>query len=101
MLLEGVLTFFLVFVFFATAVDVKGAFNKIAGLRSASPSPWTFSSAIPFTGAAAKSRPRLRPRPGHPQSLENHGVYWVGPLLGGVLAGVIYDRIFLLDQPPL
>ena len=32
MLLEGVMTFFLVFVFFATMVDVKGAFNKIAGL---------------------------------------------------------------------
>ena len=30
MLLEGVMTFFLVFVFFATNVDAKGAFNKVA-----------------------------------------------------------------------
>jgi glycerol uptake facilitator-like aquaporin len=27
-------------------------------------------------------------------------VYWVGPLFGGVLAGVIYDRLYLRDQPP-
>jgi glycerol uptake facilitator-like aquaporin len=27
-------------------------------------------------------------------------VYWVGPLLGGVLAGVLYDKLFLSDQPP-
>jgi aquaporin TIP len=25
----------------------------------------------------------------------NHGVYWVGPLAGGVLAGWIYDTAFL------
>jgi hypothetical protein len=31
---------------------------------------------------------------------ENHGVYWVGPLFGAVLAAVIYDRLFLRDQPP-
>ena len=29
------MTFFLVFVFFATAVDERGAFNKIAGIASA------------------------------------------------------------------
>ena len=31
MIFEGVMTFFLVFVVFATAVDPKGAFNKVAG----------------------------------------------------------------------
>jgi glycerol uptake facilitator-like aquaporin len=31
---------------------------------------------------------------------QNHGVYWAGPLLGGVIAAVLYDRVFLRDQPP-
>jgi len=25
----------------------------------------------------------------------NHGVYWVGPLAGGFVAGLLYDSLFL------
>jgi aquaporin TIP len=39
-LIEAVLTFFLVWVIFATAVDPEGAFGKVAASPSASPSPW-------------------------------------------------------------
>ena len=34
--------------------------------------------------------------PGH---WTNQGVYWVGPLIGGVIAGWLYNSIFLRDQP--
>ena len=101
MLLEGVMTFFLVFVFFATAVDVKGAFNKIAGLAIGLAVTADVLLGLPFTGAALNPARAFGPALITRNHWTNHGVFWVGPLLGGVLAAVIYDRIFLRDQPPL
>lgn len=101
MLLEGVMTFFLVFVFFATAVDVNGAFNKIAGLAIGLAVTIDALCGLPFTGAAVNPARAFGPALVTRNHWGNHGVYWVGPLLGGVLAAVIYDRLFLIDQPPL
>jgi glycerol uptake facilitator-like aquaporin len=28
----------------------------------------------------------------------NHGVYWVGPLFGGLLGAVAWDRLFARDR---
>ena len=100
MLLEGVMTFFLVFVFFATMVDVKGAFNKIAGFGVGFAVTMDALFGYPLTHAALNPARAFGPAlVTHHWS--NHGVYWVGPLLGGVLASEIYDRVFLVDQPPL
>jgi MIP family channel proteins len=93
-ILEGVMTFFLVFVVFATAVDPKGAFNKVAGFAIG----LTFSADIlvggPFTGASMNPARSFGPAlvANH---WNNHGVYWAGPLIGGVIAGWIYDRFLL------
>src|ERR1700691_1438759 len=85
MLLEGVMTFFLVFVFFATMVDVKGAFNKIAGFGVGLAVTMDALFGYPLTHAALNPARAFGPAlVTHPWS--NHGVYWVGPLLGGVLA---------------
>jgi MIP family channel proteins len=99
MLLEGVMTFFLVFVFFATAVDTRGAFDKIAGFAIGLAVTIGVLVGGPFTGAAINPARAFGPALAA-HYWTNHGVYWVGPLLGGVLAGVIYDRIFLSNQPP-
>jgi glycerol uptake facilitator-like aquaporin len=101
MLLEGVMTFFLVFVFFATNVDAKGAFNKVAGFAIGLAVTVDALCGLPFTGAAVNPARAFGPALVTRNHWTNHGVYWVGPLLGGVLAGVIYDRIFLPDQPPI
>jgi MIP family channel proteins len=97
--LEAVMTFFLVFVFFATAVDAKGAFNKIAGFAIGLIITVDILFGGPFTGAAMNPSRAFGPAlvTNHWQ---NHGVYWAGPLLGGVIAAVLYDRVFLRDQPP-
>jgi MIP family channel proteins len=93
MLIEGVLTLFLVFVVFATAVDRPEAQRAVAGISCG----FLIAAAVmfggPFTGAAMNPArvfgPALAAR-----RWSNHGVYWVGPLAGGVAAAVIYDWLF-------
>ncbi|MGH9591742.1 MAG: MIP/aquaporin family protein, partial [Bryobacteraceae bacterium] len=94
MLLEGVLTFFLVFVVFATAVDARGAFHKIAGFAIGLTVTMDILMGGPFTGAAINPARAFGPALAS-WHWANHGVYWVGPLAGGVVAGWLYDTIFL------
>jgi MIP family channel proteins len=94
MILEAVMTFFLVWVVFATAVDEKGAFNKIAGFAIGLTITVDFLAGGPLTGAAMNPARALGPAlaAGH---WANHGVYWVGPLAGGFVAGLLYDTFYL------
>src|ERR1700675_1814405 len=97
MIFEAVMTFFPVFVVFATAVDERGAFNKIAGFAIGLSITMGALFGGPFTGAA------LNPARASGPSLAanhwtNHGVYWIGPLAGGVAAGWLYDMLFLKKE---
>lgn len=94
MVLEGVMTFFLVFVVFATAVDERGAFGKIAGFAIGLTITMDILMGGPLTGASMNPARSLGPALAA-QHWANHGVYWVGPLAGGVLAGWLYDAVFL------
>ncbi|MGH9692078.1 MAG: aquaporin [Candidatus Acidiferrales bacterium] len=97
MLLEGLMTFFLVFVYFACAVDARGMFHKAAGFAVGLSITMDVLVGQPFTGASMNPARTFGPALAAHHWV-NHGVYWVGPLLGGVLAGVIYDRFFLRGQ---
>jgi MIP family channel proteins len=100
MALEAALTFVVVFVAFATLVDANGTFRQLAGLPVGLAVMAGYLVGAPFTGAAMNpARAFGSALALTPHHWQNHGVYWVGPLFGGVLAGVIYDRIFLRDQP--
>ncbi len=99
MAMEAVTSFLLVFVFFATAADVKGAFDKIAGFAIGLTVAMDILVAGPFTGAAINPARAFGPALVSRHWL-NQGVYWVGPLIGGVIAGFLYNAIFLRDQPP-
>ena len=48
----------------------------------------------PFTGAALNPAQSLGPALAR-DPLGHAGVYWVGPLAGGFLAGLLYDSAFL------
>jgi MIP family channel proteins len=94
MVLEGVTTFFLVLVVFATAVDERGTFHAVAGFSIGLTITLGIMVAGPFTGGA------LNPARAFGPALASHhwvnwGVYWVGPLAGGFLAGLLYDSVFL------
>jgi MIP family channel proteins len=97
MILEGVLTFFLVFVVFANAVDTRGAFNKIAGFAIGLTITMDILVGGPFTGAAMNPARAFGPELAA-HHWANAGVYWVGPLLGGVLAASIYDVFYLKKE---
>jgi aquaporin Z len=94
MLIEGLMAFFLVFVVFATAVDEKGAFSKIAGFAIGLTITMGALFGGPFTGASMNPARAFGPALVSHHWL-NHGVYWVGPLAGGILAAWIYDSAFL------
>jgi MIP family channel proteins len=99
MAIEAVLTFLFVLVIFATAVDAKRALQKFSGLASGLALAVSVLVAEPFTGGSLNPARNLGPAVAT-HHWENDGVYWVGPLLGAILAAVVYDRLFLRDQPP-
>ncbi len=94
MILEAVMTFFLVLVVFATAVDEKGAFNKIAGFAIGLTITMDILAGGPLTGAAMNPARAFGPALAA-SHWANHGVYWMGPLAGGFLAGWLYDTLYL------
>lgn len=96
--LEAIATFFLVFVVFGTAVDPKGP--KVGGFAIG----LTLAAAIfaigPLTGASLNPARSFGPAI-VTGIFEGQTAYWVGPLVGGVLAGVLYDRLFIDRDPAL
>lgn len=93
MILEAVLTFFLVLVVFGTAVDERGP-GKIAGLAIGLTVAMDIFFGGPFTGAAMNPARAFGPALAG-RFWAGHGVYWVGPLAGGIVAGWLYDTLYL------
>jgi aquaporin TIP len=90
---EAVLTFFLVAVVFATAVDPR-ATKGFAGLAIGMTVTMDVLMAGALTGGAVNPARAFGPAllAGYWQ---DHWVYWVGPLIGGGAAALLYERFFL------
>jgi aquaporin TIP len=95
--LEALITFFLVLVYFATTsednIDSRSLSSFAVGLV------YTIGIlvAAPFTGAALNPARAFGPALASTH-WSNQGVYWVGPLAGGFLAGLIYDAMYARKQ---
>src|SRR5208337_3748788 len=89
--LEAVTTFFLVLVVFATAVDERGAFHAIGGFGIGLTITLGMLVAGPFTGGALSPARAFGPALASHHWL-NQGIYWVGPLGGGFVAGLYTTR---------
>ena len=100
MVLEGALAFLVVLAYFATALDERGAFGKVAGFAVGLMIMADAIVGAPFVGTSAANPARSFGTALVSRHWQGQGVFWVGPLFGGVIAGVIYDRLFLRDQPP-
>ncbi len=90
--LEAVLTFFLVFVVYGSAVYAHAP--RIGGLAIGLTMTLDILVGGPLTGGSMNPARTFGPAlvGGH---WINHEVYWLGPLLGGALAGLIYGRFLL------
>jgi len=95
--LEALIAFFLVLVYFATTsednIDSRSLSSFAVGLV------YTIGIlvAAPFTGAALNPARAFGPALASTH-WSNQGVYWVGPLAGGFLAGLIYDAMYARKQ---
>jgi MIP family channel proteins len=96
LVLEIVTTFFLVFVIFGVAVDKRGP-NLIAGLLIGLTVILDILIAGPYTGASMNPARSFGPALATGK-WDAHWIYWVGPITGGVLAGVVYNAFFLPKQ---
>ena len=97
---EALLTFFLVWVIFATAADPRGSFTSIAGLAIGFTITLDILAGGPLTGAAMNPARALGP-----ELVQNvwsdFWVYIVGPLLGAAAAAIAYDRLYLRQPAPV
>jgi MIP family channel proteins len=96
--IEAVLTFFLVWVVFATAIDPAGAFGKVAGLAIGFVIAMDIMMGGPFTGASMNPARSLGPAA---VSGEYAGiwVYFLGPVIGGTLAATAYELGIIRRRP--
>ncbi len=93
LILEAVTTFFLVLTVFATAVDERNSSRSYAGFCIGLIIALGIVVAGPFTGGALNPARAFGPALAA-NHWANQGVYWVGPLLGGFFAGLLYDSFF-------
>ena len=97
--LEVVLTFFLVWAVWATAVDPRGAFKSIAGLAIGLTITMDVLMGGAVTGAAMNPA-----RAFGPELVENFWgeawIYYLGPALGAVIAALGYEWLYLRPVRP-
>ena len=93
--IEAVLTFFLVFVVYGSAEDARAP--RIGGLAIGLTVALDILFGGPLTGAAMNPARTFGPAIIGGR-WDHHYVYWVGPLLGGAIAGLVYGRFLIKDR---
>jgi aquaporin Z len=98
-IVEIILTFFLVWAVYATAVDPRGAFKSIAGLAIGLTITIDVLMGGPLTGAAMNPA-----RAFGPELLGNFWsegwIYYLGPVIGALIAACTYDYLYLRPTRP-
>jgi MIP family channel proteins len=100
LVIEIVLTFFLVWVVFATAADPGGAFKSIAGLAIGLTITFDILMGGPLTGAAMNPARALGPEL-LAREWSDAWVWYAGPFAGGALAALAYELLYLRPVGPL
>ncbi len=93
-LLEAVMTFFLVFSIFGTAVNSKAP--KIGGFGIGLTVAAIVLTAGPFTGAAMNPARAAGPMIAS-MNFANWYVWWIGPIMGSIVSALFYTRVISKD----
>ncbi|GLT77183.1 hypothetical protein SLA2020_487930 [Shorea laevis] len=93
--MEIIITFALVYTVYATAVDPKkGSLGTIAPIAIGFIVGANILAAGPFSGGSMNPARSFGPAVVSGDFRDNW-IYWVGPLIGGGLAGLIYGNVFM------
>jgi glycerol uptake facilitator-like aquaporin len=95
-LIEAIITFVLVFVVFGSAVDPQAP--KLGGLAVGLVAVAATLALGPLTGAALNPARAFGPAVAS-GIYEGQLIYWAAPIVGGVIAAVLYDQLFLPRAP--
>lgn len=99
LIVEAILTFFLVWVFFATAADPRGSFKSIAGIAIGLTIVFDILLAGPLSGGAMNPARAFGPQL-ISGTWDDFWIWLVGPLAGGVLAALAYEWLYLRPLGP-
>ncbi|MFL5467745.1 MAG: MIP/aquaporin family protein [Gemmatimonadaceae bacterium] len=91
-LLEAIATFFLVFVIYGTAVDLRGP--KIGGLAIGFVIAADILAIGPLTGASMNPARSFGPAVAS-GVYEAQLLYWFAPIIGGLAAALLYEFLFM------
>ena len=97
LVIEALLTFFLVWVYFATAADIRGTFKAIAGLGIGLVVTFDILVGGPLSGAMMNPARAFGPQVVD-SSWDDFWVWYAGPILGGAIAALLYELVYL--RPP-
>ncbi|KAL6005046.1 hypothetical protein ACLOJK_005606 [Asimina triloba] len=93
--IESVTTFAVVYTVY-TAKDLKKlAFGVMGPIAIGSVSGACILASAPFTGGSMNPARTFGPAL-ITGDFKNHGVYWVGPLIGAAIAGLLYENVMSL-----
>jgi len=98
-LLELIMTFFLVWAVWATAVDERGAFKAIAGLAIGLTITIDVFVGGPVTGAAMNPARAFGPELAG-NTWTGWWIYWIGPIAGAIIAAGGYEFLYLGPAEP-
>ena len=90
--LEFIATFFLMWVIFGTAVDPDAP--RVGGFAIGLTIAADILAIGPLTGASMNPARSLGPAIAS-GVFEAQAVYWIGPILGAIVAAVLYEKVFL------
>ncbi|KAF9615529.1 hypothetical protein IFM89_024156 [Coptis chinensis] len=100
-IMEIIITFALVYTVYATAADPKkGSLGTIAPIAIGFIVGANILAAGPFSGGSMNPARSFGPAVAS-GDFSGNWIYWVGPLIGGGLAGLIYGDVFIGSYAPL